>query len=104
MSVYESTQECIWLRMLLKAIGWDFTSNLMTMFCDNKAAILLSEDPTAHARVKHFDIKYHFIRERTHNGEIAIKYVNTRDNIADMFTKPLPKPLFVRLQHMLGVT
>ncbi|KNZ73971.1 Copia protein [Termitomyces sp. J132] len=76
MAAYESTQECIWLRMLLKGIGWDFTSTVTTLFCDNKLAIILSEDPTAHARVKHFNIKYHFIRERAQMGEILIKYVN----------------------------
>lgn len=104
MAAYESTQECIWLRMLLKGIGLDFTSNATTLFCDNKSAITLSEDPTAHARVKHFDVKYHFIRERAQLGEITIKYVNMRDNVADLFTKALPRPLFLRLRQMLGVT
>lgn len=104
MAAYESTQECIWLRMLTKELGWDFTPKPTTIFCDNKAAILLSEDPTAHARVKHFDIKYHFIRERAQMGDIIVKYVHTRDNVADMFTKALPKPLFTRLQQMLRVS
>ncbi|KAG5729851.1 Copia protein [Termitomyces sp. T112] len=97
MAAYESAQECIWLRMLLKGIGWDFTSMVTTLFCDNKSAIILSEDPTAHARVKHFDIKYHFIHERVQMGEMLIKYVNTKDNVADMFTKALPRPLFICL-------
>ena len=61
MLAYKLTQECIWLRMLMKAIGWDFTAKLTTLFCDNKATITLLEDSTAHSRVKHFDIKHHFI-------------------------------------------
>ena len=39
MAAYEATQECIWLRILMKAIGWDFTETPTTLFCDNKAAI-----------------------------------------------------------------
>ncbi|KNZ77273.1 Copia protein [Termitomyces sp. J132] len=89
MAAYESAQECIWLRALLQAIGWDFTTNATTMFCDNKAAISLSEDPATHAQVKHFNIKYHFLCERAQTGKIIIKYVNTKDNVADLFTKPL---------------
>lgn len=104
MAAYESTQECIWLRMLMKELGWDFTMKPTTLFCDNKAAITLSEDPMAHARVKHFDIKYHFIRERAQMGDIIIKYVNTKDNVADMFTKAVPKPLFLRLRQILGLS
>lgn len=104
MAAYESTQECIWLRMLMKALGWDVSSKPTTMFCDNKVAIMLSEDPTAHARVKHFNIKYHFIRECAQMGEIIIKYINTRDNVADMFTKALLKPLFLQLHQILGIS
>lgn len=97
MAAYESTQECIWLQMLLKGIGLDFTSTATTLFCNNKSAITLSEDPTAHARVKHFNVKYHFIRECAQMGEIIIKYVNMKDNVANLFTKALPRPLFLRL-------
>ena len=83
----------------MKAIGWDFTQKATTLFSDNKAAITLSEDPMAHARVKHFDIKYHFIHKRAQMGESIIKYINTKDNITDMFTKALPRPLFTCLCH-----
>ena len=90
MAAYESAQECIWLSALLKAIGLDLTARLTTLFCDNKAAINLSEDLTAHTQVKHFNIKYHFLHKCVQTGEIIIKYVNTKDNVADLFTKPLP--------------
>ena len=104
MAAYKSTQECIWLCMLLHEIGWDFTKKPTTLFCNNEVAISLSEDPTAHARVKHFNIKYHFICECARMGEITIKYINTCNNVADMFTKALPKPLFLCLRQLLGLT
>lgn len=103
MAAFESAQECIWLRALLKAIGHDVTQAPTTMLCDNNAAINLSEDPLLHARVKHVDIKYHFLRERVQSKEIAIQYIHTKNNVADIFTKALPAPLFNRLRSMLGL-
>lgn len=104
MAAYESMQECIWLRILMMAIGQnDMTTKLTTLFCDNKAAITLLEDPMAHTRVKYFDIKYHFICKQAHMGEIIIKYINIRDNVADMFTKALLRPLFTHLRQMLRI-
>ncbi|KNZ81947.1 Copia protein [Termitomyces sp. J132] len=47
-----------------------------------------------HSHVKHVDIKYHFLRERVASKEIEVRYINTRDNVADLFTKALPLPRF----------
>lgn len=79
----------------MKAIGWDLTDKPTTLFCNNKAAIFLFKDTTAHTCMKHFDIKYHFLCEHANMGEIVIKYMNTQDNIADIFTKALLWPLFL---------
>ena len=73
------------------------------IICDNNAAITLSEDPAFHARVKHFDICYHFLRERVQSGDISLSYINTKDNIADIFTKPLDTTAFLRLRTFLGL-
>ncbi|GLB33225.1 putative protein with domain of unknown function (DUF4219) [Lyophyllum shimeji] len=103
MAAFESAQECIWLRALLKGIGLDPTTTPTPICCDNTATISLSEDPLLHSRVKHVDIKYHFLRERVQSGEITVKYINTKDNVADLFTKALPSPLFLRLRPLLGL-
>lgn len=103
MATFESTQECIWLHALLKGIGYDMTNEPTPILCNNNAAINLSEDPTLHACVKHVNIKYHFLRERVQAGEICIRYVNTKYNVADLFTKALATPLFTRLRSLLGL-
>ncbi|KNZ74984.1 Copia protein [Termitomyces sp. J132] len=72
--------------------------------CDNNAAVNLSEDPLLHSHVKHVDIKYHFLREQVASNELIVKYINTKDNVADLFTKPLPLPRFSRLQSILGLS
>ncbi|KNZ78120.1 Copia protein [Termitomyces sp. J132] len=103
MAAYEAAQECIWLRSLLGAIGHK-PQEATTMLCDNNSVINLSEDPMLHQRVKHVDIKYHFLRERVASREITVRYINTKDNVADIFTKALAAPQFVRLRDILGMT
>lgn len=73
------------------------------MLCDNTASISLSEDPLLHSRVKHINIKFHFLCERIQSQELAVSYVNTKDNIADIFTKALDVKQFVCLRGFLGL-
>ena len=98
----ESTKEAIWIRSLLEGINFKQVEPT-TINCDNNSAINLSEDPSLHSRVKHIDIRYHFIRERVQSNEINVSYINTNDNIADVFTKALPAPTFQRLRGFMGL-
>jgi hypothetical protein len=101
-AAFNAAKENSWLRTLLQNIGHPH-SGPTTIHCDNNAAICLSEDPLLHDRVKHIDIKFHFLRERFHSGELKLKYIPTKDNIADIFTKPLEGPQFLRLRGFLGL-
>jgi hypothetical protein len=101
-AAFEASRECVWLRMLLKEIDFP-QNNPTTLLCDNQAAISLSEDPQLHQRVKHIDLKFHFLREQVQANELTLRYVNTNDNIADIFTKALEKPKFVRLRIFTGL-
>ena len=101
-AAFEASKEAIWLRTLLSSIGLSPTSATI-LLCDNNAAITLSKDPAFHARVKHFDIRYHFLRECIQSEHISLSYINTKDNIADIFTKPLDTTIFTRLRTFLGL-
>ncbi|KNZ71737.1 Copia protein [Termitomyces sp. J132] len=101
MAAFESTQECIWLCTLLKGIGYNVIAKPTPILCDNNAAIKLLEDPTLHSQVKHVDIKYHFLCECAQSNKISIHYINTKYNIANLFTKALPGPQFCRLRSLL---
>src|SRR5271168_4153040 len=57
---------------------------------DNHGAIALSKNTKDHGKVKHIDICHHYLRELLKSGHIALKQVPTIDNLADIFTKPLP--------------
>ena len=56
-----------------------------------------------HTKTKHIAIKYHFLRELVQDKEVRLEYVNTREQIADIFTKPLPKDAFLYLRGKLRV-
>jgi hypothetical protein len=66
-------------------------------------AIILSEDPSFHARAKHIAVKWHYVRECTENNDITVSYVPSRDNVADILTKALPTQPFLRLRSFLGL-
>jgi transposase InsO family protein len=101
-AAFNAAKENSWLRMLFHEIGFTFPKPT-TIRCDNNAAICLSEDPLLHERVKHIDIKYHFLRERAESGELKLLYINTKDNLADLFTKALEGQQFTRLRGFLGL-
>ena len=91
-----ATQEAIWLRRLLADIG-EPPEGPSEIYEDNQGAISMAKNPVGHARTKHIDIHYHFIRERVQDSVIALKYIDTEEMIADILMKPLPKHRFEKL-------
>ncbi len=71
-----------------------------TLYCDNQAAVAMVKNETHHQRSKHIALKYHFIREKVENKKMNVEWVNTQQQLADIFTKPLPRDQF----HMLKDT
>ncbi len=70
---------------------------------DNAGAIILTKDPSYHARTKHIDVQYHFIRERVQSHEVTFKYLPTADMPADILTKPLHRPKHSKFATTLGL-
>jgi len=71
--------------------------------CDNNGAIVLTEDSSFRARVKHIDMAHHSICERVSLRQIKLHYVRSMENIADIFTKALAKKDYMRLRAYLGL-
>ena len=97
-----TAQEAVWLRQLTTELGSDSTEAI-TIFEDNQAAISMSKNPQYHGRAKHISIKYHFIREQVNDGRVTLKYCPTQDMIADMLTKGLHRDQFTKLRKMSGI-
>ncbi|GJQ91856.1 hypothetical protein Tco_0002995 [Tanacetum coccineum] len=73
------------------------------MYYDNKSAIALCCNNVQHSRSKHIDIRFHFIKEHVKNGVIELYFVNTKYQLADIFTKALGREriefLISKLEH-----
>ena len=71
---------------------------------DNKAARDLAYNPEHHERTKHINRRHFYVRELVEDGTISVPYVNTSDNVADFFTKPLkPARFFVLRDKIMNV-
>ena len=68
---------------------------------DNTGARDLAYNPEHHARTKHIERRHFFVREMVENMKIRVPYVNTADNLADFFTKPLPARVFVPMRDAI---
>jgi hypothetical protein len=73
------------------------------LLCDNESAIRMADNPVEHSRTKHIAIRYHFLRDHQQKGDIEIAYINTKDQLADIFTKPLDEQTFNKLRHELNI-
>ena len=71
--------------------------------CDNTSSISMSKNPVMHSRTKHIPIKYHFLREQVSQKVVKLEYVDTKEQVADIFTKPLPKEAFEHIRQNMGV-
>ena len=74
------------------------------LWCDNISALALASNLVYHARTKHIEIDYHFVREKVLNRDILIKFISTNDQLADIFTKSLSSARFLLLRSKLMVT
>jgi transposase InsO family protein len=98
-----AAKEAIWLRRLLTEIFHPIDSPT-TLFSDSKSAIALAQDGHYHARTKHIDIRYHFIRYIIEAGTIKLVYCPTNDMTADTLTKALPSVKAKHFAAALGLT
>ena len=89
------------MRQTLKDYG--YTLSKVPLLCDNESAIRMTDNPVEHSRTKHIDIRYHFLRDHQQKGDIKIAYVNTQNQLADIFTKPLDEKTFSKLRNELNI-
>ncbi|GJV56591.1 retrovirus-related pol polyprotein from transposon TNT 1-94 [Tanacetum coccineum] len=75
-------------------LDYGFKFNKIPLYCDNKSAIALCCNNVQHSRAKHIDIHYHFIKEQVENGIVELYFIQTEYQLADIFTKPLPRERF----------
>jgi histone deacetylase 1/2 len=87
-----ATAELIWVQSLLRELGVT-QKQPPVLRCDNIGATHLSSNRVFHARTKHMEVDFHFVRERV-NDSMQIRFISSKDQIADIFTEPLPLSLY----------
>jgi hypothetical protein len=91
-----------WLSEVLLVVPEEFKLiTPSTINVDNTAAIALTKAGAPHARTKHIDVRYHFVREKIANNELSITWTPTTKQLADLLTKRLPTPTFQLLVSQL---
>lgn len=78
-------------------------TDLVIIYYDNTSAINISKNPMTHSKKKHISIKYHYLREQVQEKQVKLEFVTFKEQLADIFTKPLPKDTFEYLRTRLGV-
>ena len=101
-SAARAAQEATWIHTFFSEIGHPLKKPI-TLYVDNQSAIKLIQNPVAHDRTKHIDIKYHFIRDAQARGIINVEYCPTNDQVADVLTKPLSREKHERFTEQMGL-
>jgi len=73
---------------------------LVQLCVDNQSAINLAKNQISHGRSKHIETKFHFLREQVEKGKLEVKHCNTKEQVADIFTKPLRLDKFEELREL----
>ena len=92
----------VWFKQLLLGMKEEIKDPIVILY-DNTSAINILKNPVMHTKTKHIAIKYHFLRELVQEKEVRLEYVNTKEQIVDIFTKPLPKDAFLYLRGKIWV-
>lgn len=80
-----------------------FLSYVPVLWCDNVSAIALFANLVFHSCTMHLEVDYHYVCEKVLHKDLSVGFVSGKDNLADIFTKPLSAPLFVLLRCKLLV-
>ena len=101
-SLANATAEVIWVESLLEELGIK-NNRISCLWCDNLGATYLSANPVFHARTKHIEIDFHFVRERVAAKKLEIRFIPSKDQVADGFTKALPTRSFDEFKSNLNL-
>ena len=95
-------QELYYIQQLINEMVVKEVTNFI-VFCDNQSAIESTRNPTHHAQRKHIDIKLCYVREYVQKKLLQLEYINTLNQVADVFTKPLDTTKFNKFKHCLNI-
>jgi len=104
MAAAASVKEALWWKSISVDLQLGSTAyQPVLIFTDNQAALQLVKNPILHQRAKHIDVQYHFSRQRVQLQHVRFNWCPTKDMVADIMTKPLPRDKLQRFRLDMGV-
>jgi hypothetical protein len=100
----QTAEHTLWIRNLIKSLDKSASSVVPIILGDNQSSMKVAKDPRYTGRMKHIDIRDLFVKEKLTNGELEVEYCSSKENLADILTKPLfDINHFEKLRELLGV-
>ena len=100
-AVANAASELLWIKSLLRELRISLPAPIL--WCDNIGATYLSANPVFHARMKHIEIDFHFVREQVAARQLRVSIISSQDQTDNLLTKALPKQRFQLLRSKLNV-
>ena len=104
MAATEAAKEAVWIKNFINDLDIGYTVGAVQLNIDNNSTIKVSKNPEFHQRMKHIQVRHNFIRESIRDGHIDARWIPTKDNLADAFTKALGRPTFEKLVQDMGMS
>ena len=101
MSLSDTSRQLVWIRTLFKELGINLGP--IPLCGDNQGSIFLASNPVQEKRIKHIDLRYHYIREVIRQKQVELLFVEGAENPADLFTKNLGRIKFLKFREQLGL-
>jgi len=93
--------QILWIKQQL--LDYDLKLGYVPIKCDNTSAFNLTKNLVLHSRTKHIEIQHHFLRDHVEKKDVTFEYVDTKNQLAHIFTKPLPSESFLKICRELGI-
>ena len=101
MVMTEAIKEALWLKNLFGELS--LHQGVTTIYCDSQSTIHLTKNQMYHERTKRIDVKFHFIRDTIAKRKVLVQKISTKENLADMFTKPILIYKFKQCLNWVGI-
>ena len=98
----EAGKELMWFRNFLSELGYSLPGP-STLYMDNNSAISVAKNPTHHSKMKHVDLRLHWLRDVVECGYLQPVHLSTHDMPADLLTKALPRVKVQHLRELMGL-
>uniref|UniRef100_A0A3Q7J889 Reverse transcriptase Ty1/copia-type domain-containing protein n=1 Tax=Solanum lycopersicum TaxID=4081 RepID=A0A3Q7J889_SOLLC len=102
-AIASTTTELCWVRNILNELAVT-PAKIPIIYYDNLGATYVCSNPVFHSRMKHIELDYHFIRKLVQQGILRVSHVSSKDQLADMLTKPLPSGSFDLLRSNIDIS